>query len=91
MIGAFGDQPVAYKKLVPDAGRCGDAVGQQAKTPVTAAREGVAEKCAGPFGLWGCAWSRSSRIFVAPVTSVAPSDAGLGVGTARAGTGDVPV
>jgi hypothetical protein len=51
MIGAFGDQPVAYKKLMPDAGRCGDAVGQQAKTPVTAAREGVAEKCAGPFGL----------------------------------------
>lgn len=51
MIGAFGDQPVAYKKLMPDAGRCGDAVGQQAKTPVTAAREGGAEKCAGPFGL----------------------------------------
>jgi len=51
MIGAFGDQPAAYKKLMADAGRCGDAVGQQAKTSVTAAREGGAEKCAGPFGL----------------------------------------
>jgi hypothetical protein len=64
MIGTIGDQPAAYKKpYAADAGRCGDAVGQQAKAPVTAACEGGAEKRAGPFGLRDCAWSRSSEHF----------------------------
>ena len=56
MIGAIGDQPAAYKERYPrEAGRCGEAVGQQAKAPVTAAREGGAEKRAGAIGCMDCA------------------------------------
>lgn len=107
MIGAIGDQAASYARpSAADAGRRADAVGQQAKASVSAAREAGAELPKNAQGLAASGIARGAdpaSIFAALVTEIAPSDAGGDVGgvpttavddpgvTAGAGSGDVPV
>jgi len=107
MIGAIGDQAAAYTRPSgADAGRRGEAVGQQAKAAVSAAREAGAELPKNAQGLAASGIARGAdpaSIFAALVSEVAPTDASgdvggvpttavddLGVPTGD-GTGDVPV
>ncbi len=107
MIGAIGDQAAAYARPSgAEAGRRGEAVGQQAKAAVAAAREAGAELPKNAQGLAASGIARGAdpaSIFAALVTEVAPSDAGGDVGgvpttavddpgvTSEAGSVDVPV
>lgn len=84
MIGAIGDQAAAFARpSAADAGRRGDAVGQQAKAAVSAAREAGAELPKNAQGLAASGIARGAdpaSIFAALVTEVAPADAGGDVG-----------
>jgi len=84
MISAIGDQAASHARpSAADAGRRGDAVGQQAKAAVTAAREGGAELPKNAQGIAASGIARGAdpaSIFAALVTSVAPSDDGGDVG-----------
>ena len=107
MIGAIGDQSAAYARPSgAEAGRRGEAVGQQAKAAVSAAREAGAELPKNAQGLAASGIARGAdpaSIFAALVTEVAPGDAGGDVGgvpttavddpgvNGEAGSGDVPV
>ena len=86
MIGAIGDQAAAFSKpSAADAGRRGDAVGQQAKAAVSAARDAGAELPKNAQGLAASGIARGAEpasIFAALVTSVAPADASGDVGGA---------
>ena len=84
MIGAIGDQASAYARpSAADAGRRGEAVGQQAKAAVSAARDAGAELPKNAQGLAASGIARGAdpaSIFAALVTEVAPADAGGDVG-----------
>ena len=84
MIGAIGDQASAYARpSAADAGRRGEAVGQQAKAAVSAARDAGAELPKNAQGLAASGIARGAdpaSIFAALVTEVAPADAGRDVG-----------
>ncbi|NNL18599.1 MAG: hypothetical protein HKP37_07655 [Boseongicola sp.] len=84
MIGAIGDQPAAFSRpSAVDAGRRGEAVGQQAKAAVAAARSAGAELPKNAQGLAASGIARGAdpaSIFAALVTEVAPGDAGGSMG-----------
>lgn len=84
MIGAIGDQAAAYSRPSgADAGRRGEAVGQQAKAAVSVARDVGAALPKNAQGLAASGIARGAEpasIFAALVTEVAPGDASGDVG-----------
>ena len=92
MIGAIGDQASAYARpSAADAGRRGDAVGQQAKAAVTAARDAGADLPKNAQGLAASGIARGAEpasIFAALITEVAPGDASGDVGGVPTTQGD---